>query len=177
MVNIFETAIQRLIELGFYNFLLPFILFVTLFYALLRKTQILGDSAVIHGVMSVTLGLFIFGMPVVLGVSLVEPLTAFLTQSAVVILVFVIGFLMASFFYPNLMESLPNIFRTPGPATWIVWVVLAFSVIFGLFVLTRSAVGGFITQLGISKELFLLSAVFMGIFLIFLLISLGKGGE
>lgn len=177
MVNFFEIAVQKLIDVGFYNFLLPFILFVTLFYAVLRKTKLLGDSEIVHGVLSVVFGLFIFGMPVILGNSLTVPLATFLTQGAVAMLVFIIGLLIASFFYPNLMESLPQIFKTPGPATWIVWVVFGFAILFGMFSVAGDFIDNVVGAAGIPKELFFLTVSIIGIFFVFLLITMARAGD
>ncbi len=177
MANFFEIAIGRLIELGFYNFLLPFILFVTLFYAVLRRTKILGESEAIHGIVSVTVGLFIFGVPVILGISLTQPLTIFLTQSAVAMLVFTIGLLIASFFHPNIMEDLPNIFKLPGPATWLIWVVVGFAVLFGMFSAAGDYVDSLIGSFGVPRELFLLTVALIVIFFVFLLVAMARAGE
>lgn len=177
MVNVFEIAVQRLIDLGFYNFVLPFILFVTIFYAVMRKSKFLGESEVINGLVSFIIGLFIFGMPVILGQSMTVPLSTFLTQSAVAMLVFTIGFLISSFFYPNLMEALPSIFKVPGPATWIIWVVVIFAIMFGVFSVSGNFISNAVSEAGIPSELFFLSVAIIGVFFIFLLVTMARVGD
>ncbi|MDI6807290.1 MAG: hypothetical protein QMD14_05845, partial [Candidatus Aenigmarchaeota archaeon] len=42
MVSPFEAVVQRLWDLGFFTYILPYILTVAIFYGLLRKSQIFG---------------------------------------------------------------------------------------------------------------------------------------
>lgn len=178
MTNIFEITAQRLVEIGFYNFLLPFILFSVLVYALLRKTQILGDSPVIHGIVAISAGLLIFGLPVTLGGSgVVGPLTGFLTQGIVAIVVLVVGFLIASFFVPNLQEKLPEIFKNGGPAVLMIWVVVAFAIIFGLFGFVGKPLGNFITKARIPTDFLSLTIIVIIAFIALLLITMSSGKE
>lgn len=177
MVNIFQIAVERLVEVGFYNFLLPFILFTTVLYAVLKKTQILGDSAVIHGIVSVTAGLFIFGVPVILGTSLLQPLTTFLTQATLAILVFVVGFLIASFFYPNIMEKIPEIFKPPGPGGWLVWTVVGLSAIVGMFAFVFGPIRNAIRNSGLPGDLVTLTIALAVIFIILLIVANSLGRE
>lgn len=177
MVNIFQIAVERLIEVGFYNFLLPFILFTTVLYAVLRKTQMLGDSPVIQGIISVTIGLFIFGVPVILGTSILPGLTSFLTQGAIAILVFLFGFLIASFFYPNIIEKLPVIFQGGGPATWIIWATVAVAASVGLFAFLKDPIQSAIKAARVPGELVSITIVLAVIFIVFLVVAMAGGKE
>lgn len=105
MANIFETVVRKLLEVGFYD-LLIFVISLTIFYAILRKVKILGDSPVVNAALAFSIAFLIFGFPVIVGFSLTLPLVTFFTHSFVWILVFFIGFLIASFFYPDLPKFL-----------------------------------------------------------------------
>lgn len=177
MANIFQIAVERLVDVGFYNFLLPFILFTTVLYAVLKKTQILGDSPIIHGIISVSAGLLIFGVPVILGSSLVQPLTAFLTQAVIAILVFVVGFLIASFFYPNIMEKLPEIFKPPGPGGWLVWTVVGIAAALGLFQFVGKPVSQLFKAFKIPSDLLAMTVVVVVVLSIFIIITLTRQVE
>ena len=177
MVNIFEIAVQQLVDVGFYNFLLPFILFTTVMYAVLRKTSILGDSVIINAIISVGAGLIVFGVPVILGSSITQSLTAFMTQSVIIILVIAMGFIVSSFFYPNLQAKLPEIFKEGGPATWLIWTVVAFAAAFGLFTFSGKAIKGWISSAKVPGELVGLTFVLVIGLIILLIISVGQGKE
>ena len=177
MVNIFQIAVERLVDIGFYNFLLPFILFSTVLYAVLRKTQILGDSPLIHGIVSVIAGLFVFGAPVLVGADLSGGLTAFLTQGAIAILVVLVGLLIASFFVPNLTEKLPEIFQKGGPTAWIIWAVVGFAASFGLFAFVLKPIQNLIASSKIPGELVTLTIVIAVIFVVFLMVAMAGGKE
>jgi len=105
MENVFEIVIGKLIEVGFYD-LLIFVLALTIFYAILRKAKILGESPVVNAVLAFSIAFMIFGFPVIVGFSLTLPLVTFFTHSFVWILMFFIGILIASFFYPDLPKFL-----------------------------------------------------------------------
>lgn len=177
MVNIFQIAVERLIEVGFYNFLLPFILFSTVLYAVLRKTQILGESPLIHGIISVVVGLFIFGLPVILGTSIVPQLTAFLTQGSIVILVLIFGFLIASFFYPNIMEKLPEIFKGGGVGSTIIWITVGIAASIGLFGFLKDPIQKAISSAKVPGELITITVVLAIIFAVFLFVAMAGGKE
>lgn len=109
MVSPFEIAIKKLVEVGFYDILL-FVLSLAIFYAILRKSKILGESPLINAVISFVAAFLVFGYPVLIGFSLTMPLTMFFTQSFVWILIFVIGFVLASMFYPDMPKMLAEQF-------------------------------------------------------------------
>jgi quinol-cytochrome oxidoreductase complex cytochrome b subunit len=110
-MNPFEIVINKMISLGFYTYLFPFIITVAIFYALLKKSKVFGESIVINAVVALSIALLVFGFPVIAGVSLASPLSIFFTQATVWILIFVIGILLASFFYPELTKMLLETFK------------------------------------------------------------------
>lgn len=60
MVNPFTILVSNLQQLGFFGFLLPFILFLAVFYALLVKSKLTDNNKII-GVISLVLAFFIVG--------------------------------------------------------------------------------------------------------------------
>jgi hypothetical protein len=110
-MNPFELVINKMISLGFYDFLFPFIITSAIFYALLRKSKVFGESIFINAVIALSIALLIFGFPVIAGISLASPLSTFFAQATVWILILFIGVLLASFFYPDLTKVLLETFR------------------------------------------------------------------
>ncbi len=106
MANVFDALVKQLISLGFYDFLFPFIITAAIFYGLLRKSKILSDSPLINGVIALSIAFMVFGFPTISGISLSTPLSTFFTQATVWVLIFLIGFILASFFYPELSKML-----------------------------------------------------------------------
>jgi hypothetical protein len=109
MVNIFQTVAEKLIQTGFLDALI-FMITAAIFYGLFRKTKILGESVVINGVLALAIAFFIFVFPAMFGVSLILPVTRFFGGALVWILIFLIGFLLAGFFYPDLGKMLAETF-------------------------------------------------------------------
>lgn len=107
--NIFVPVINKLIDVGFYDFLL-FVFSLAMFYALLKKSKVLGESTVINGLIAFVGAFLVFGYPVLVGISLTLPLTAFFTQAVVWTLVIFIGLILASLFYPDLPKMLAEQF-------------------------------------------------------------------
>lgn len=126
---VFELVAQRLAELGFYNFLLPFILVAAILYGLLTKTKVLGESIIINGVVSLSVALIIFGVPVLIGISITKPLVSFFTSSVVFIILGVVGLLIAGVLFPG-SEKLFEAFK--GWGSWMLIAALVFAVFSGL---------------------------------------------
>ena len=131
MTNIFETVVQKLLEVGFYD-LLIFVISLTLFYAILRKVKILGESPIVNAALAFSIAFLIFGYPVIVGFSLTLPLVTFFTQSFVWILIFFIGFLIASFFYPDLPKFLAEKFTSRSMISIAITIGVASVIISGL---------------------------------------------
>jgi hypothetical protein len=123
MENVFEVVVKKLLEVGFYDLLL-FIFSLTLFYAILKKVKILGESPLINAVVAFTIAFLIFGFPVIVGFSLTLPLVTFFTHSFVCILMFFLGFLIASFFYPDLPKFLAEKFTSRS----VMWIGIAIGI-------------------------------------------------
>jgi len=110
MVTPFETVVKMMVSLGFYDFLFPFVISAAIFYALLKRSKMLGDSVVVNAVVSLSMAFMILGFPVLAGFALGTELSVFFTQAIVFILVFVVGMIIASLFYPDLPKMLAEQF-------------------------------------------------------------------
>ena len=130
MADLFQPIIQKLIDLGFYNFFFPFLVAAALFFGLLKKSKILGDSAVINGVVSLSLAFLIMGFPVIFGQPsfFKLPLSSFFTQATVVLLFFVMAFIGASFFYPDMGKFVADAFKHRTMMT--IMIAIAFGLLF-----------------------------------------------
>ncbi|MBI4018452.1 MAG: hypothetical protein HY368_02485 [Candidatus Aenigmarchaeota archaeon] len=61
MPNPFEVLVMNLEALGFFGFLLPFLFILTVVYAILLKTKVLGEDKMVTGGLSLVLAFFIVG--------------------------------------------------------------------------------------------------------------------
>jgi hypothetical protein len=111
MPDIFEPVIRKLFDIGFGNVII-FFLSSAIFYALLRKTRILGDSEMINGTVAVLTAFMIgFWFPIFTGTTLVTSMSAFFAQATTVLIFIIVGFLMAGIFYPDLAGMLAEQFK------------------------------------------------------------------
>ena len=61
MANPFEVLVSNLNQLGFFGFLLPWVLTFALLYGLLAKTKPFGDNLRVNGVISLVVEFFMVG--------------------------------------------------------------------------------------------------------------------
>ncbi|MCS7105952.1 MAG: hypothetical protein NZ942_01380 [Candidatus Aenigmarchaeota archaeon] len=106
MPDLFTPIIQQLEKLGFFNFFFPWLVTLAIMYAILQKSKILGESALINGIVALSIAFLVFAFPVLSGFSLSLPLSMLFTQTTSILLFFFVGFLLASLFYPNLTQFL-----------------------------------------------------------------------
>jgi len=113
MADIFQPFIQKLVDLGFYNFFFPWIITTAIMYGLLKKSKVFGDSAMMNGTISLSISFLVIGFPLIFGNPSVFalPMATFFTQATVIVLFLAVGFLMASFFYPNLTSYLSSVMK------------------------------------------------------------------
>ena len=137
---VFEEVVQRLIDLGFYKFVLPFIIISAIIYAVLRKTQIFGASPLIGGIISMSIAFFIFGLPVLSGANLVKPLTSFFGQITIVILIISFGLIVAGLFVPDLMGKMGVWITGSGIVWWMIIIVVVIALGSGLFAFLSSPI-------------------------------------
>jgi len=130
MENLFATVISKMVDVGMYD-LMIFAFALALFYAILTRAKILGESKYINGTIAFVISFFIFGYPVIVGYSLVAPFASFFTQTTVFIMVFLVAFMVASFFYPDLPGFLTKTFTTRGMLMNAIAIGIAIAVISG----------------------------------------------
>jgi hypothetical protein len=130
MADLFQPIIQKLIDLGFYNFFFPFIVSAALFFGLLKKSKILGDSVLINGVISLSLAFLIMGFPVIFGQPgfFALPMASYFSQITVIFLMFLVAFIGAGFFYPDMTKWLAEVFH--HRTMWIIMIAIAFGLLF-----------------------------------------------
>lgn len=110
MPDIFEPFIRTFFENGFGD-VIVFIFTSAIFYAIISKSKIFGESTLIAGIISLISAFLIsFWIPVFTGFSFISSLSAFFTQATAILLFIIIGFLAASFFYPDMPKMLADQF-------------------------------------------------------------------
>jgi len=108
MASPFEFVILKLKDLGFFTFMLPFIIFAAVFYGLLRKSQIFGPpekNVAVNAVVAIAASFMVWASPVIAGINIEQELARFFTQSMLATFVLMVGILVAGMvFPPNLPE-------------------------------------------------------------------------
>jgi glucan phosphoethanolaminetransferase (alkaline phosphatase superfamily) len=110
MADLFEPVIRKFMDLGIFNVFLFAIAFA-IFYAVLRRSKVMGDSIQINAVVAFVCAFLIFSFQYVMGINLTLPLTQFFTQGLIYILMIFFGFIVASMFYPNMTDMLMDQFK------------------------------------------------------------------
>jgi hypothetical protein len=178
MSDVFAPIVTRLVSLGFFN-LLTFILAMTLIYALLRQRKIFGDNALINATIAFSIAFFIFAYPIITGISLVTPITTFLSQAFVFILVFFIGFLVASIFYPDFPKVLSDFFKSRNVLFSMIALSVALFVTSGLVgVIYIYSSSGPSNQPSAPREnILLIAGLIIAVVLLLIAGSIRSGGE
>jgi hypothetical protein len=104
MVSPFEMVILRLKELGFFTFLLPFILVAAILYGLLRKSQIFGPperNVAVNAVVAIVASLMVWASPVIAGINIEQELARFFTQITITTLVLMMMLLAVGMLFPK----------------------------------------------------------------------------
>ncbi len=139
MANFFELVVQKLSELGFYNFFFPFVLSAVLFYALLRRSKLFGEmreGQILAAIVSLSVAFLIFGYPVLVGFTFGTELSAFFTQLSIIGLLFILALIFASMFYPDFPKMLTE--KLASPSKVYMFIGIAF-----LLLITSGLVGVF----------------------------------
>ena len=105
MTSPFEIVIKKWAELGFFQFLFPFLLSSAVFYGLLRKSKIMGErSEVVNAVIALSASFMVWAYPIIVGIDITKALTAFFMQGLVIGLFVMISILIASMFTPDIQK-------------------------------------------------------------------------
>jgi len=111
MPNPFEVVILRLSELGFFSFVLPFMLVSAVMYGLLRKSRIFGPpekNVVINSVVALSAAFLVTASPVLLGIRIEGALSAFFLQAMVAGLIAIVILMIVGFVFPPDLPKLIN---------------------------------------------------------------------
>jgi len=111
--NPIEIGIRNLENLGFFSFIIPYMMTAAIFYGLLRKSQLFGDpdrNIAVNAIIAMSAALLVWASPVILGINIKNALALFVLQSVAIMFAFVIGTLILSMFVgPDLPAKLSEI--------------------------------------------------------------------
>ena len=167
MPTFFETAILKLQALGFFQFLLPFILTAAIIYGGLRRAQLFGESeknVAVNAVVAFVISLFVWAAPIILGIDIEAKLAAFFIQGFSVSLIVLVGLILAGmFFKPDLAKDLSE--KMKAPVFW--GGVIIVGLIIGGIILVSSGLSSVLFPKGIgvsvSSDLFISVAVMIAL--------------
>jgi len=161
--SFFEIAILKLQGLGFFTFLLPFILTAAIIYGGLRRAQLFGEperNVAVNAIVAFVISLFVWAAPIILGIDIEAKLSSFFIQGFSVSLIVLIALVLAGMFFPpDLAKNLSDKFK--GPAFWGVVIIVA--LIVGGIILVSSGLATVLFPKGIgvkvSSDVFISIAV------------------
>jgi len=116
VADIFSAVIEKLHDIGAFRFFFPFILTLSIFYGLLRKSQIFGNpdrNVAVNSIVSLVASFMVWSYPIITGVDVEVPLANFFLHGTLITLIFVIGLMIVGLFLPpNLPQQLlDNFFK------------------------------------------------------------------
>jgi len=127
MSNPFQIVAEKLGELGVYDFLLPWLITSAIIWALLKKSNLFGeDAVVINSILSISISFFIWGFIIFTGdTSIGSSLSKFFTQMTFLAIGFTLMLIIGSIFFPDFTNSL----KEKIPMNSMIWVVVVIGVI------------------------------------------------
>ncbi|MBL7169399.1 MAG: hypothetical protein ISS48_00065 [Candidatus Aenigmarchaeota archaeon] len=132
MVNPFQRVAEKLGELGFYDFLLPWLITSAILWGLLSKSKLFGENAVvINSVLSISISFFIWGFIIFTGSDIGVGLSKFFTQMTFIAIGFAVILIIGSLFFPG---DFSKILMEKRAAETLFWII----VIIGIVVLIGS---------------------------------------
>jgi uncharacterized membrane protein YidH (DUF202 family) len=159
-----------------FSSVLIFVFIFTIFYAMLRKSKMLGESALMNGVTAFVIAFMVTWFSVTY-MSLATPLSVFFAQGTALLMFVIFGIIAASVFYPDLPKVLGE-FKTRS----ILWIMIIFGIL--LFV-TSGLISVFWAQASQppkpgevrpSTDVIVVSAVIL-IFVVVLTVAAAAGGS
>jgi hypothetical protein len=165
MVDPFQIVIQRLTDLGIFSFFIPWVITAAVMWGLLKRSKMFDPT--INAILSIAVSFFIWGYLGRTAFNIGGPLSSFMTQGFVLMLVFVFGLVGASMFYPKFPETLSEVFKS----SWIIWMFIGlfFGVIFftsGLYQVLISGPMGTGVQADVQAMIIMLAALIIGILIL-----------
>jgi hypothetical protein len=178
-----ETVILRLRDLGFFEFLLPFMLSSAVFYGLLRRSQLFGTperNVAVNAVVSLMVAFMVWAYPIIAGVSLEQGLSKFFVQGFIAMLVMTLGVSMIGVLFPEGLAKELN--KKVGGGIYITIITISVLVFAGLLftsglseVLFPSATLGLGTTIPWDVVLTIVIVIILGA--IIFAISVAGGGK
>jgi len=156
-MNPFELVIIKLRDLGFYTFLLPFMLVAAIFYGLLRKSRVFGPpekNMAINAVVSLTASFMVCSSPIIAGVNPEEELVKFFTHTMILTLGLIVAVMVGGMFLP---EDLPKFINEKMKTK--AGIFIALGLVLGMVLLITSGLTtvflGETAGFGVSEDLIL----------------------
>jgi len=190
MTNLFQRLILKWQELGFFQFLFPFMLSSAIFYGLLRKSRIFAamrgeeetPTEVVNAVVALVASFMIWAYPILIGIDIGEALSAFFMQGMVVMLFVSVGIMIAGMFHPNIQDIFKENYK------WAALVMVFLFVIVGIGLVLTSGLwevfglGDVFGGGGVGSDLSDTIVSLVGLGLVFGVVMLivksgGKGGK
>lgn len=167
MPTFFETAILKLQGLGFFQFLLPFILTAAIIYGGLRRAQLFGEpekNVAVNAIVAFVISLFVWAAPIILGIDIEAKLSSFFIQGFSVSLIVLIALVLAGMIFPpDLAKSLGD--KIKAPYFWGAIIIVA--LIVGGIILVSSGLATVLFPKGIgvkvSSDVFISIAVIIAL--------------
>jgi len=141
MADLFTAVIQKLQDIGAFNFLFPYILTVAIFYGLLRKSRVFGppdENVAVNGIVSIVVALMVLAYPILSGVPIGGLFSPFFTQALVVTLVFMVALMIMGMFLP---PDLPKVLADNLLKGNKMGAMLIVGIFFGFLILFLSGLG------------------------------------
>lgn len=107
MANPFEAITQRMAELGFFDFLLPFLITSAVIWGLLERSRIFEGKIAVNAVISLSFSFLIWGyLSSASAMKIGLPFSTFVTQVSIMSFVFLLSLVVISMFYPDFTAQL-----------------------------------------------------------------------
>ncbi len=181
MADLFTAVIEKLQQIGAFNFLFPYILTAAIFYGLLRKSQIFGkpdENVAVNGIVAIVVALMVLAYPILSGVSIEGLLPPFFAQALVVTLVFMVALMIMGMFLP---PDLPTVLANNLLQGNKMGAMLLVGIFFGFLILFLSGLGNVLLGPNVVASLpadtMTLIAIILLIIVPILLITWGGGGK
>lgn len=124
MATPFDLVINNLVDLGFFQFILPFMITSAIFYGLLRKGKLFGEpdkNVGVNAVISLGAAFLVWASPIIIGIDITADLALFFVQGVSAMLIISIAAMIATMFFgEDLPKQLKDRFH--GQTVW--WVIL-----------------------------------------------------
>jgi len=98
-----EMTIQKLRDLGFFQFILPYMLTAAIIYGALRKSKLFGEpdrNITVNGVIALVIAFMVWAYPIIAGVDVEAKLATFFAQGMAATLVIMLGLIISGLFLP-----------------------------------------------------------------------------